>query len=171
MKSCRQFFECIRCKLYLLPSPREEQLFTNRIRKCLFPTRQFKGSNERWHYGEIQWIGLRSSSSAFFSRLVPNDYFLFSNVTKWLGGKRFGPTWLITQTNSYFEDLPKSYYLEREKKRETLDEVYGTQRRLLWLCQTLFEEWRKICVFNMQIIHPNEFKNLLYNSCNENKFL
>ncbi|XP_011251320.1 histone-lysine N-methyltransferase SETMAR-like [Camponotus floridanus] len=41
------------------------------------------------------------------------DYFLFPNLKKWLGGKRFGSNdEVIAQTNAYFEGLDKSYYLE-----------------------------------------------------------
>ena len=55
--------------------------------------------------------------------LAPSNYFLFPNLKKWLGGKRFySNDEIISQTNTYFEDLDKSYFLE--KIGETLDEVY-----------------------------------------------
>ncbi|XP_033222542.1 histone-lysine N-methyltransferase SETMAR-like [Belonocnema kinseyi] len=45
--------------------------------------------------------------------LAPCDYFLFPKLKKWLGGKRFGSNKeVITETNSYFVGLEKTYYLE-----------------------------------------------------------
>ena len=53
---------------------------------------------------------------AYSPNLVPSDYFLFPNLKKWLGGKRFGSNEeVITGTNAYFE----GYYLEGIKKLET----------------------------------------------------
>ena len=57
--------------------------------------------------------------------LAPSDYFLFPNLNKWLGGKRFyANVEIISQTNTYFEDLEKSYWeiLRDTKIGETLDE-------------------------------------------------
>jgi histone-lysine N-methyltransferase SETMAR len=49
--------------------------------------------------------------------LAPSDYFLFPNLKKWLGGKRFDSNDdVISQTKAYFEDLDKSYFLEGIKK-------------------------------------------------------
>ncbi|QQP31674.1 Putative mariner transposase [Caligus rogercresseyi] len=49
----------------------------------------------------------------------PPDYFLFPNLKKWLAGKRFySNNEIISQTNTYFEDLEKSYFLEGIKKLE-----------------------------------------------------
>ena len=46
-----------------------------------------------------------------------SDYFLFPNLMKWLGGKRFYfKDEIISQTNTYFEDLEKSYFLEGIQK-------------------------------------------------------
>ena len=51
--------------------------------------------------------------------LAPSDYFLFSNLKKWLGGKRFySNDEIILQTNTYFEYLEKSYFLEGIQKLE-----------------------------------------------------
>ena len=51
--------------------------------------------------------------------LAPSDYFLFPNLKKWLGGKRFySNDEIISQTNTYFEDLEKSYFLEGIQKLE-----------------------------------------------------
>ncbi|QQP52895.1 Putative mariner transposase [Caligus rogercresseyi] len=45
--------------------------------------------------------------------LAPSDYFLFPNLKKWLAGKRFySNNEIVSQTNTYFEDLEKSYFLE-----------------------------------------------------------
>ena len=55
----------------------------------------------------------------YSSDLAPSDYFLFPNLNKWLGGKRFySNDEIISQTNTYFDDLEKSYYLERIQKLE-----------------------------------------------------
>jgi histone-lysine N-methyltransferase SETMAR len=51
--------------------------------------------------------------------LAPCDYFLFPNMKKWLGGKRFEDREeLIGETEAYFEGLEKSYFLEGIKKLE-----------------------------------------------------
>ena len=55
--------------------------------------------------------------------LAPSDYFLFPNLKKWLGGKRFSSNdEIIDQTNAYIKDLEKSYFFGRDTKTgETLD--------------------------------------------------
>lgn len=51
--------------------------------------------------------------------LAPSDFFLFPNLKKWLGGKRFTSNdEIIDATNSYFEDLDKSYFLNGIKQLE-----------------------------------------------------
>ena len=51
--------------------------------------------------------------------LAPNDYFLFPNLKKWLGGKRFySNDEIISQTNTYLVDLEKSSFLEGIQKLE-----------------------------------------------------
>ena len=51
--------------------------------------------------------------------LALSDYFLFPNLKKWLGGRRFySNDEIISQTNTYFEDLEKSYFLEGIQKLE-----------------------------------------------------
>lgn len=43
--------------------------------------------------------------------LAPSDYFLFPDLKKWLGGKRFTSNEEVEwETNAYFEGLEKSYY-------------------------------------------------------------
>lgn len=43
--------------------------------------------------------------------LAPSDYFLFPNLKKWLGGKRFASNEDVESTvNAYFEELDGSYY-------------------------------------------------------------
>ena len=55
----------------------------------------------------------------YFPDLAPSDYFLFPNLNKWLGGNRFySNDEIISQTNTYFEDLEKSYLLEGIQKLE-----------------------------------------------------
>ncbi|KAG5325763.1 MOS1T transposase, partial [Pseudoatta argentina] len=47
------------------------------------------------------------------------DYFLFPNLKKWFGGKRFTTKeQLIAETEAYFEGLNKSYYSDGLKKLE-----------------------------------------------------
>ena len=53
--------------------------------------------------------------------LAPSDYLLFSNLKKWLSRKRLDSNdQIISPTNTYFEDLDKSYFLEGIKKLEKL---------------------------------------------------
>ncbi|XP_033232192.1 uncharacterized protein LOC117183121 [Belonocnema kinseyi] len=43
--------------------------------------------------------------------VAPSNYFLFPNMKKWLGSKRFGSNEeVITEANAYFEGLEKTYY-------------------------------------------------------------
>jgi len=50
---------------------------------------------------------------------TPCDYFLFPNLKKWFGGKRFTTReQLIAETEAYFEGLDKSYYSDGLKKLE-----------------------------------------------------
>jgi len=54
---------------------------------------------------------------AYSPDLVP--YFLFPNLKKWFGGKRFTTReQLIVETKAYFEKLDKSYYSDGLKKLE-----------------------------------------------------
>ncbi|XP_018314122.1 uncharacterized protein [Mycetomoellerius zeteki] len=55
---------------------------------------------------------------AYLPDLTPSDYFLFPNLKKWFGGKRFTREQLITETEAYFEGLDKSYYSDGLKKLE-----------------------------------------------------
>jgi len=51
--------------------------------------------------------------------LAPCDYYLFPNLKKWLGGKKFQSNeQVICETNAYFEDLDQSYFMEGIKKLE-----------------------------------------------------
>ena len=51
--------------------------------------------------------------------LAPSDFFLFPNLKKWLAGKRFKSNdEVINETNSYFEEFDKSYYLDGIKNLE-----------------------------------------------------
>ncbi|GBP34295.1 Histone-lysine N-methyltransferase SETMAR [Eumeta japonica] len=55
---------------------------------------------------------------AYSPDLAPRDYYLFPNLKKWLGGKRFESNEeVITETKAYFESLEKTYYLEGNKKK------------------------------------------------------
>ena len=55
----------------------------------------------------------------YFPDLAPSDYFLFSNLKTWLGGKRFSSNEeIIAATNEYFKRLDKNYFLEGIKKLE-----------------------------------------------------
>jgi len=46
------------------------------------------------------------------------DFFLFPNMKKWLGGKRFASNEIIAETNAYFAEFEKPYFLEGLKKLE-----------------------------------------------------
>jgi len=51
--------------------------------------------------------------------LAPCGYFLFLNLKKWFGGKRFiTREQLIAETEAYFERLDKLYYSDDLKKSE-----------------------------------------------------
>ena len=51
--------------------------------------------------------------------LASSDFFLFPNLQKWLGGQRFTSNEeVIVQTDAYFENLSKSYFLDGLKKLE-----------------------------------------------------
>jgi histone-lysine N-methyltransferase SETMAR len=51
--------------------------------------------------------------------LAPCDFFLFPNMKNWLGGKRFRSNEeVITETEAYFAEFEKSYFLEGIKKLE-----------------------------------------------------
>ena len=63
--------------------------------------------------------------------LAPSDYFLFPNLKKWLGGKRFDSNdEVISQTKAYFEDLDKSFFGRDKQIGEALDKAYRAQGRL-----------------------------------------
>ena len=49
--------------------------------------------------------------------LVPSDFFLFSNLKKWLQQFTSNEE-IIAKTDAYREDLPKSYFLDGLKKLE-----------------------------------------------------
>ena len=56
---------------------------------------------------------------AYLPDLAPCDYFLFPNLKKWFGGKRFTTReQLIAKTEVYFGGLDKSYYSDGLKKLE-----------------------------------------------------
>ncbi|KAG5347119.1 SETMR methyltransferase, partial [Acromyrmex charruanus] len=56
---------------------------------------------------------------AYSPDLASCDYFLFSNLKKWFGGKRFTiKEQLTAETDAYFEWLDKSYYSDGLKKLE-----------------------------------------------------
>ena len=49
--------------------------------------------------------------------LAPSDFFLFPNMEKWLAGKRFKSNEnIITEAETYFEELAKSYILDDLKE-------------------------------------------------------
>lgn len=49
--------------------------------------------------------------------LAPCDFFLFPNMKTWLGGKKFRSNEeIIAETEAYFEEFDKSYFLEGLKK-------------------------------------------------------
>lgn len=51
--------------------------------------------------------------------LAPSDFYLFPNLKRWLTGKRFySNEELIAETEAYFGELPKDYFLDGIKKLE-----------------------------------------------------
>lgn len=51
--------------------------------------------------------------------LAPCDFFLFPNLKKWLAGKKFSSNEdVIAETEAYFGEFDKSYFLEGLKKWE-----------------------------------------------------
>lgn len=63
--------------------------------------------------------------------LAPCDYYLFPNMKRWHGGqKKLSNEDCIAGVNGYFEDLNKTYFLEVIKKLNSLEQVFGPQRRL-----------------------------------------
>ncbi|XP_022822885.1 histone-lysine N-methyltransferase SETMAR-like [Spodoptera litura] len=85
----------------------------------------FHQDNARVHtcavsMGKIDELGYELlPHPAYSPDLAPCDYFLFPNLKKWLGGKRFASNdEVISQTNAYFKDLDKTYFSEGIKKLE-----------------------------------------------------
>ncbi|KAG5323797.1 SETMR methyltransferase, partial [Pseudoatta argentina] len=86
------------------------------------------------------------SHPAYSLDLAPCDYFLFPNLKKWFGGKRFTREQLIAETEAYFEGLDKSYYsdgLKKLKNRwikciELKDYREIKMNRLKKMCFTMF---------------------------------
>ncbi|KAG5333415.1 SETMR methyltransferase, partial [Acromyrmex charruanus] len=63
---------------------------------------------------------------AYSPDLVTCDYFLFPNLKKCFGGKRFTTReQLIAETEAYFEGLDKSYYSDGLKKQVNCIELKG----------------------------------------------
>ena len=49
--------------------------------------------------------------------LAPYDFFLFPNMKTWLGGKKFSSNEeVIAETEAYFAEFEKSYFLEGLRK-------------------------------------------------------
>ena len=70
------------------------------------------------------------SHSAYSPDLVPCDYFLFPNLKKWFGGKRF-TTREHHRLNRLFWRVGQIILFGRlEKVVESLDQVYRAERRL-----------------------------------------
>lgn len=59
------------------------------------------------------------SITIYSSDLVLSDFHLFSNMQKWLAGKKFSSnTKVITETNAYFEGLLEKSYTKGIKELE-----------------------------------------------------
>ena len=83
----------------------------------------FHQDNARMHTcavltAEIMQLKLKLKLLQRSPDLAPSDFFLFPNLKKWLSGQRFTSNEVIAQTDAYFEDLPKSYFLGSLKKLE-----------------------------------------------------
>ena len=60
--------------------------------------------------------------------LVPNEYYLFPHLKRWLCGRRFESNEEVEwETEGYFEGFDKSYYLEGIEK---LDSSYQSKRKV-----------------------------------------
>jgi len=95
--------------------------------ESVLPSRQCIDSHDI--DGQIQRIPLRiASPSSIFARFSrPCDYFLFPNLKKWFGRKRFiTREQLIVETEAYFEGLDKSYYSDGLKKLENHHWIIGS---------------------------------------------
>ena len=125
----------------------------------------------------------KQQHSPYSPDLAPSDYFLFQKLKKWLGGKRFySNDEIISQTNTYFEDLEKSYFLEGMQKLEKLwtkcIELRGDYiEKLLFIKKPLFD------LKSHALIDPPSYIDKYYwvftcmlvynnsgNHCNANKF-
>ncbi|KAF7285955.1 hypothetical protein GWI33_008926 [Rhynchophorus ferrugineus] len=58
--------------------------------------------------------------------LAPSDYFLFSDLKRMLGGKRFSSNEEVAETEAYFEAKDKSYYKTGIEKLEGCYNQYIT---------------------------------------------
>ncbi|KAG5345614.1 SETMR methyltransferase, partial [Acromyrmex heyeri] len=71
------------------------------------------------YYATLLDLFQQITSPAYSLDLASCDYFLFPNLKKWFGGKRFTTReQLIAETEAYFEGLDKSYYSDGLKKLE-----------------------------------------------------
>lgn len=72
-----------------------------------------------------------------FSEFRPLWLFCSQTWRNSFGGKRFDYiNDIVAQINAYFEEIDKYYYLGGLKIWETLDEVWGTHKKLRW--ETVF---------------------------------
>lgn len=84
------------------------------------------------------------------------DYFMFSNLQRWLAGIRFSfNDENNAQTNTDFEVLEKSWNLERLKKIEKLDQLN------VWNPEKVYDRKKKIfyVAFKKSWTHPRNSKN------------
>ena len=72
-----------------------------------------------WLSEKKEWCNENSNYYNIHRIWPPSDFFKFPNLKKWLGGQRYTLNkQVIAQTDAYFEDIPKSYFLDDLKKVE-----------------------------------------------------
>ncbi|KAG5333929.1 SETMR methyltransferase, partial [Acromyrmex charruanus] len=87
--------------------------------KSALPSRQCTGSHVPAPMAKFNEFRYKLLLYPAFARFNSLRLFLFPNLKKWFGGKRFTTReQLIAETETYFEELDKSYYSDGLKKLE-----------------------------------------------------
>ncbi|KAG5321621.1 SETMR methyltransferase, partial [Acromyrmex heyeri] len=108
------FLGCTRYNSYRLSSVEANYQWRLGEEESALPSSQCMGSSGT-KFNEFRYELL--SHPAYSPDLAPYNYFLFPNLKKWLGGKRFATREQL-KTEAYFESLDKSYYSNFLKKLE-----------------------------------------------------
>ncbi|KAG5348048.1 SETMR methyltransferase, partial [Acromyrmex charruanus] len=108
------FLGCTRYNSYRLSSVEANYQWRLGEEESALPSSQCMGSFGT-KFNEFRYELL--SHPAYLPDLAPYNYFLFPNLKKWLGGRRFATREQL-KTEAYFESLDKSYYSNFLKKLE-----------------------------------------------------